>query len=367
MTILLSCSLGLCHAQESPEKGRQLGLIKFFKKDNYVIAPIVSYLPETSWKFGLGVKYLFRPKNYDSVNTRKSFVAAAVEYSLKNQFLVSPYFTIFFNREQFILDGNYNFKKFPQNYYGLGNQSLESNKELVGLKQIKAEQILFTKLKGKLFAGGGVRFLGLYDLEPVPNGFLLSEQPVGYNGFTSLGMSANVRFDNRDNILNAHEGAMVDIRLEKMGKAEPNRNPYTMLKVDARKYVQPFQSLPDVLAGQFYAQATTAGDVPFAEMAFVGSDIMMRGYNARRYIDRHFVGGQVEYRHPLPYNFGIVGFVGIGDVVNNVNDFQLRYVKYSVGAGIRYKIIPKEDINVRLDFGLGRGAHSFYLNIAEAF
>ena len=350
---------------EQPTKS--LRLLKFFKNDQYVVAPIVSYLPETSWKFGLGVKYLFRPSSYDSSTTRKSFIAGSAEYSLKNQFVVQPYFTYFFNNEQFVLDGFYSYKKFPQNYYGIGNDKLDVSRELVDLKEVKVEQIVFTKIKGKLFAGGGFRFVGYYDVQQEMPGTLISEKPTGYDGFHSFGASANIRFDNRDNILNAHNGAFADLRLESMNKATDDSSPYTLLKVDLRKYTTPFESRQDVLAGQLCLKSTLNGDVPFPEMPAVGSDVIMRGYYARRYIDRHFIGGQVEYRIPLPYKFGLVGFAGLGDVASNIQDFQLRYIKYSIGAGIRYKIIPKEDINVRLDFGLGRGSQTFYVNIAEAF
>ncbi len=332
-----------------------------------MIAPLIAYKPVTSWQFGVGVKYLYRPKNYDPSDTRKSFIASALKYTLKNQLLFKPSFVHFFNHENFMLDGRYVFQKFPQNYYGIGHETPKAQKEMVKLKEVKTEQIVFKKIKRNLFGGLGFRVVGAFHVQQQPNGLLVREKPIGWDGFGSLGPTLNLRFDNRDNILNAHSGEYIDLRFERMSKVKKKRNPYSMLKLDGRKYTQPFKGRADVLAGQIYIQSTLAGDIPFSEMAFVGSDILMRGYFERRYIDRHFIGGQMEYRYPLPYNFGVVAFAGLGDVANSFNDFQLRTLKYSVGAGIRYKIIPKEDINVRFDFGIGRGSHTFYINIAEAF
>ena len=369
--LLLFCLLCLAHTSHGQDKKKEevkkKSFLRFFKKSNYVIAPLIAYKPVTSWQFGVGVKYLYRPKNYDTSDTRKSFAAAALKYTLKNQLLFKPSFVHFFNHENFVLDGRYVFQKFPQNFYGIGNETSKSQKEMVGLKEVKTEQIVFKKIKKNLFGGFGFRAVGAFHVRQKPNGILETRRPTGWDGFGSLGPTINMRYDNRDNILNASRGQYIDVRLEHMSKAQRTAQPYTMLKFDSRKYIKPIKGRADILAGQFYMQSTLKGDVPFSEMAFVGSDALMRGYFERRYIDRHFMGGQVEFRHPLPYNFGVVAFAGLGDVVDDINHFQLQSLKYSVGAGIRYKIIPKENINVRFDFGIGRGSHTFYINIAEAF
>ncbi len=366
--VLISLFTISSSAQEG-EKKQSLAnkFIGIFKKSNYVIAPLIAYKPVTSWQVGVGVKYLYRPKNYDTSDTRVSFVASALIYTLNNQVLFNPYFVHFFNHENYMLDGYYGIKKFPQNYYGIGNLSSEDNQETVDLSEIKIEQLGFKKIKENLFAGVGFRAIGAINVVQEYNGLLLQEKPAGWDGFWAMGPSANIRFDDRDNILNAHKGKFIDVRLEYMKKAKKVNGGYSMLKVDTRKYITPFKNKKNVLAGQLYMQASLQGDVPFSEMAFVGSEMLMRGYYDKRYIDRHFLGGQVEYRHTLPYNLGIVAFAGLGDVSNDISNFQLANLKYSLGAGLRYKIIPKEDINIRLDFGVGRQSNTFYLSIAEAF
>ena len=367
LLILLAFSF-VANSQEVKEDKSILGkVIGVFKKSNYVIAPIVAFKPITSWQVGLGVKYLYRPKTYDTASTRKSFIAASAIYTLNNQILANPYFVHFFNEEKYMLDGYYGFKKFPQNFYGIGNQTKTATSEVVSLNEVKIEQLGFKKVGKDWFAGIGFRTIGVFNVAQQADGILESAQPFGWDGFWAVGPSANVRLDSRDNILNARKGAFADVRLEFMQRLDQRKSDYTLLKVDTRKYFTPFRNKRNVLAGQFFAQSSLQGDVPFTELAFVGSDLLMRGYYDRRFIDRHFLGGQVEYRHVLPYNFGFVVFGGLGDVSDRLDRFQINKIKYSVGAGLRYLIIPKEDINIRFDFGIGKNSNTFYLSIAEAF
>ncbi|MBD3386034.1 hypothetical protein GF407_14050 [candidate division KSB1 bacterium] len=42
-------------------------------------------------------------------------------------------------------------------------------------------------------------------------------------------------------------------------------------------------------------------------------------------------------------------------------------LKYTYGLGLRFQLNPKENINVRLDFGFGKESSGLYLAIGEAF
>lgn len=94
----------------------------------------------------------------------------------------------------------------------------------------------------------------------------------------------------------------------------------------------------------------------------------MRGYQEGRYVDRDMLATQIEYRKNFKDSrLGAVAFIGTGDVYRNVNEFQFGNLKPNFGAGIRYKLDKKENLNIRLDWGFGSGTNSFYLGIAEAF
>ncbi len=93
----------------------------------------------------------------------------------------------------------------------------------------------------------------------------------------------------------------------------------------------------------------------------------MRGYYSGRYQDKYLLAMQVEYRLPVWRRFGMVAFVGIGDVSKSLETFRLDQIKYSYGFGFRFKIAPKEGTNLRLDFAWGKGTSGFYFTAGEAF
>jgi hypothetical protein len=75
----------------------------------------------------------------------------------------------------------------------------------------------------------------------------------------------------------------------------------------------------------------------------------------------------MEYRWQFYKRFGMVVFGGLGDVSEEFNSFDFSDVKPSYGFGLRYMILPKRKVNLRLDFGFGRETNGIYINITEAF
>ena len=153
---------------------------------------------------------------------------------------------------------------------------------------------------------------------------------------------------------------------------------YTRFDLDFRKYFTTFGK--HVLALQL-TLADTWGEPPFENLALLGGKTIMRGHYEGRFRDNTLYAMQAEYRLPLvrsqwidnrdkvPFRerWGIVGFFGLGDVAHSFADIDLNKVKTSFGVGIRYLVLPKERINVRVDFGFGSQIPGIYFNIREAF
>ena len=62
-----------------------------------------------------------------------------------------------------------------------------------------------------------------------------------------------------------------------------------------------------------------------------------------------------------------MGFVGAGDVASSFGNIDLSKIKTSFGFGVRYLVLPKERINIRIDLGFGSQLPGLYFNIREAF
>lgn len=121
-----------------------------------------------------------------------------------------------------------------------------------------------------------------------------------------------------------------------------------------------------VLAFNTVANFNSSG-VPFIEMAKVGNDDILRGYARNRFRDLNYIASQAEYRFPLWRRVGGVLFAGVGDVFSKTSDLQWVLLKYTYGGGLRFAINKAERLNVRFDYGFGRGEQSFYITLTEAF
>ena len=66
----------------------------------------------------------------------------------------------------------------------------------------------------------------------------------------------------------------------------------------------------------------TAGNAPFYGQCIFGTNNELRGYVAGQYIDTNMFATQVEYRRILPWRFGMVAFVGVGEVTPGLGEWK---------------------------------------------
>jgi hypothetical protein len=63
-----------------------------------------------------------------------------------------------------------------------------------------------------------------------------------------------------------------------------------------------------------------------------------------------------------------VAFAGFGNVAHEMGELNFSNLKYSFGGGVRYALNASEKLNLRIDYGIGKGQNSgFYFQLAEAF
>lgn len=335
-------------------------------KSKLIMAPIITYSPETSLGAGIGAKYLFKFKGSGD-ETRTSNMPLSVQYTLKNQFILFSGFEIFTNQEQWVVTGNILFKNFPRLYYGFGRDSLEENEEQYDYNQFLFEPIFLKKMFTEyLFVGGGLRYNHIYNVGFEENGRLANLAPSGYKGSTSAGLELAILYDSRDNILNAKHGLYMEFTHGFYDKILGGTQKFELTRFDARYFFKPFKKLTDVV-GLHAMGSFSHDDVPFSELALFGSQEILRGYIEGRYIDRHIMATQVEYRKNLKGRIGMVAFAGVGDIANKLDGFKLSNIRASFGLGLRFMLDREEDLNVRFDWGFGDKTNNAYLNIAEAF
>lgn len=334
-----------------------------------VVSPVVTYEPATSLAFGVGAKFLFKPPKA-GLETRTSNIPISISYTLNNQFIFWSEYNIFFPEERWLLKGNLIFSKYPVSYFGLGSGSLESNAFEISFDQVLVEPLLLKKVKNGWFVGGGIRYNRTFNPSIINDEEkIIHPDLVDSLDATSLGLELAVTLDSRDNILNALSGNFLEFTHGVYRESLGSSNQFMLSKMDFRKYFRISPNRLDILAFQFYTQLTW-GDVPLLEQAALGGGELLRGFQEGRFRDKFAYFTQLEYRWQTFDRFGFVFYGGAGNVLNEGQGLGLDDLKFSLGTGIRLKIIKAENLNIRLDYAFGFGRENdsnFYLGLAEAF
>ncbi|MEO9870711.1 BamA/TamA family outer membrane protein [Ekhidna sp.] len=332
-----------------------------------IMAPVVSYSPSTSLALGVGAKWLFKFKGSGD-ETRTSNMPISFQYTLKNQFILFSGFEIFSPQEKWMLEGNIIFRKFPRLYYGVGRDTPDSNEEEYEYNQVLIEPILLKQVFYRyFFLGGGFRYNRISGVEFFdPDGELANSDQFGISGSTSVGLQLAAVFDNRNNLLNSKQGWYFEFTHGFYDELFGSTSTFQLTRIDLRRFFMPFKNRGDVIAIQLKTHFSHK-DVPLNEHAFFGGSEIMRGYYEGRFIERNMIAAQVEYRRDIKGRFGMVAFIGAGDVASSIDSFELSNVRPSVGFGLRFLLDKREDLNIRFDWGFGQNTNNYYLNIAEAF
>lgn len=333
-----------------------------------VLAPIAYYEPNTSLGFGFGANLLFKPRNAGA-NTRTSNIPLGISYTLKNQVFFTSGYTVFFPEERWLLRGNLDYTDFPQNYFGVGNGTTEADQSAITYQRLLVEPLLLRQVAPKLFTGGGFRYNTYYNNELVEATEAL---PVGASlqdslGSKSVGLEFAASYDNRDNVLNAQKGILAEFTQGFYGTVLGGTSSFQLSKLDLRAYRR---VSPEAVVGFQLFGRYSGGDAPIQELSSLGGPDLLRGFSEFRFRDRLAVFAQAEYRWQAWKSIGFVFYGGAGQVAEDAAELALPELRYSIGTGLRLTIIPKENINLRVDYAIGLGKSNgsgFYLGLGEAF
>lgn len=363
--VLLYCLLSLSvNAQK-----RKLQFLKkdtVSKSEGFFLFPLLYYTPDTRFAAGLvGVYYFNTGDKKDSTDhTRLSYTKLLGDYTQNKQLDFWSSWNIFTKNEKYLFKGELRFRNFPDKFYGIGNQSKESDVEFYSHDFFKFKVLAMKQVYNKLFLGFDYQFESEYNFILDPNGELAKGNIVGYKGGIGSAIGAVLTYDTRDNVVNAYSGMLLEGSSYFNSSILGSTFDFVNVNFEFSKYWEIKKNhvvaINTVLNSNF-------GPTPFIDMAKVGGDGILRGYASNRFRDLHFAGSQIEYRFPLFWRFGMVLFSGVGDVFRTPTDISLNSLKYSFGAGLRFAINPKERLNVRFDYGFGRKSNAFYIMLTEAF
>jgi len=335
------------------------------KNMTIVPLPVIYYTPETRWAFGALGQFLFKINPKDTV-ARTSSLQVATVYTINKQYMVNTTYNIFFDQEKYWLNGYFTYKKFPEFFYGIGNNTSLENEENFSYFSIDWDGWFVRQIKKGTFLGITHKFQKMYDVVPDSDTFLENSTLAGARGFRISGIGLAFIRDERNSIINASQGFYLGFSSRFFRKILGSEFEYEFYRIDARKYFPLSKNKHHVLAFQILGEFRT-GAVPVHRLSRMGGEYTMRGHYIGRYRDNQYWATQAEYRFPIYKFLGGVGFAGMGNVCQLCIETPFNKLKYSVGGGLRFMIDKTERLNIRLDYAFIRDDSNFYIQITEAF
>ncbi|MGQ9844235.1 MAG: BamA/TamA family outer membrane protein, partial [Spirochaetota bacterium] len=177
------------------------------------------------------------------------------------------------------------------------------------------------------------------------------------------GLGFTINYDNRDDVLFTRNGAYANLTITQYSKYIKSDFDFVNVTFDYR-FFEPFW-FSHVLALQFFC-GYIHGQAPFYLLSQMGGAKLMRGLYEGRYRDRNVVVIQAEYRVPLFWRVIACGFVGAGEVLPDMRDFDREHIVYTWGGGLRYKLKQEQTLNIRFDIGFSKNFTGVYVTIGEA-
>lgn len=335
-------------------------------KEGFAVIPLCYYTPDTRFALGAAGVYYFRAKSTreDVPEPRLSYVQLLGDYTQNRQLDIWGLWSVFTRNEDYLLRGELRYRNFPDRFYGVGNRTTEEMMERYYYDLFSIKALFMRRLSKYLFAGFDYNFRREYNFSYSDDKVLANGGVTGAAGGLGSAFGAVVTYDSRDNVVNAFKGHFFEFSSYFYNQNFGGSFNFVSLNTVYNVYKE---LQPGLIWASIAKLVMNYGEVPFLDMAKAGGDDMLRGYAANRFRDHHFFGAQTELRKSVYKRFGVVGFVGVGDVFRTMDDVGLATLKYSIGTGLRYALNKSERLNVRLDYGWGRGNSSFYFSVAEAF
>jgi len=328
--------------------------------------PAVFYQPETGWGFGGLVTYYFRPGDPTPSFVPPSELGGSLIFTTRSQILASLGTRLYLDGGALRVVGNGSFIKFPTKFWGIGNDAPdEAEEDYTPLIAAFSGEVLREVRRG-WFVGGRLQAAHRTLREVSDSGQLVTGTVPGSNDGRIVEGTLLFTRDVRNNTIYPTAGRYYQLGLLGAATALGSNFGYAGVQLDFRGYVSPggrhVFAIRVVGAGR-------SGVSPFELLPALGGDVLLRGYYQGRFRDNVMVAFQGEYRFPVIWRIGLVGFGEAGQVAPAVADLGFKRFKTSVGGGLRFLLSSKEGLNIRADYGWGFDVESggFYLGIGETF
>jgi len=348
-------SPSLAKAQESSDTSK----LKISK----TIIPIAFYLPETSLAFG-GTGILTLRSSNAKEGERPSQVLLGAVYSLKSQLLLISTFEIYQKQRAVRYRGELGYFIYFYNFFGLGADSSLDDLEVYDVTFPRIDMNYSRKVFREISLGAGLKYDRFNITRIDEDGLLNTTRPAGYNGGTKFNLQTVLFYDTRDNLNSSKNGWYLELTYQRSLE-------FLLASFDSQKFdidLRYFKEFKKewVMAHQFWLATSTAG-TPFFDQANISTSVRSRGFDDRRFVNRHMASVQSELRFPLFWRLKGTAFYTYTAIPDQLSSPFANDEKFTYGAGLRILLNKKDRTFFRIDVAKGEEKINFYLTANEAF
>lgn len=252
---------------------------------------------------------------------------------------------------------------FRNEFWGLGYTQcdVDTHSSFFTRNQVLTTGNFLMRLAPGLYLGPSLYYSLYYaDKRDEQADFLLSEHP---HHTSTLGLGLTLRYDSRDYALDPHHGMYLNLEQRVQPSCLGNKSTFTTTELEWRAFTPLWKGC--VLGGEIHTLLNYGHNIPWTEYAKLGGNQRMRGYYEARYMDRHIIEAQMEFRQHIKGRSGVVAWAGFANVFHDTQTWKFRQTLPNGGIGYRWRFKP--GVNIRLDLGFTRKGTGFIFAINEAF
>jgi outer membrane protein assembly factor BamA len=342
------------------------------RKASFMPIPVFGYAQETGFEFGLGSIYSFYVDKKDKENRSSNFFGAA-SYSTTGTYNVTLRGDAWTKNNGLHFIGEIKFKDMPFNFYGVGNNTLEADKDRLVQQLFK---VLFDAEKAvakHTYTGISLGFENQRFTDKVTGGIYSTNTAVyDKDGGKALFLGVSQSYDTRNSNNYPTKGFFGRISYQYAPDFFGGENfSGSQIRLNIRNFWPLGKKIVLGLQG-LYHTVQGNGNTSFYMLPQLGNDEIMRGYYGGRYRDENLFAAQAEIRYRFMERLGVVLFGGGGKVFAN-SDVSFKNLKPNYGIGGRYFFDPEKGLSIRIDYGIGEKRPNeerqsgFYISFAEAF
>jgi hypothetical protein len=296
-------------------------------------------------------------------------------YTQKNQLLMPLQGNIWTKGNKYNIVNDWRYEKFPQDTYGLGSLTTESDGYLIDFDHVRLYQTLLKTMAPDFYLGLGYDFDRYWNVREVSPPLRTRTDFEKYGiqpTSTASGPTFNLLYDTRRNSINPEPGYYTSLVYRPNFRALGSDSNWQSILLDARAYRRFPAGSKNIIAFWTFDWITLQGNPPYLLLPATASDTysnMGRGYIQGRFRGKNMAYLESEYRFPLLSN-GLLG----GVVFINAQSFtepttgRFQAINPGCGGGIRIKLNKFSRTNIALDYGFGlNGSKGIFANLGEVF